>query len=103
VIDETPVKSKLAGILTDLEERAQQSEAAAYHSLMRGLVIRIQVFETGFQVAIARPWPTEPSEIEENTILAHLAPMFHGQWHRTKKQPGRDGGLYNVSRMDYHR
>ena len=100
---ETPTKGKLAGILEELEERAQQTGAPAYHSLMRGLVIRIEELETGWQVAIAREWPMEPSEIEERTIVTHLAPLFAGVWHRAKKQPGRDGRTYNVSRLDYHR
>ena len=100
---ESPTKTTLAGILEDLEERARQTEAAAYHALQRGLVIRIEELETGWQIAIARPWPTEPSEIEERTIVTQLAPIFHGQWHRTKKQVGRDGHLYNVSKMDYYR
>ena len=100
---ETPTKGKLAGILEELEERARQTEGAAYHSLMRGLVIRIEEHETCWQVAIAREWPSVPSEIEERTILQHLAPIFAGQWHRTTKQPGRDGRWYNVSKLDYQR
>jgi len=100
---ESPTKGKLATILEELEERARQTESAAYQSLMRGLVIRIEEHETCWQVAIAREWPSVPSEIEERTILQHLAPIFAGQWHRTTKQPGRDGRWYNVSKLDYYR
>jgi hypothetical protein len=44
-----------------------------------------------------------PSETEEMTILQNLAPLFHGQWHRTSKQWGRGGKVYNVSKLDYHK
>ena len=100
---ETPTKGKLAGILENLEARAHYDEAPAYHELQRGLVIRIEELETGWQVAIAREWPQVPSETEEMTILQHLAPLFHGQWHRTSKQWGRGGKVYNVSKLDYHK
>ena len=100
---ETPTKGRLASILEELETRAHYDEAPAYHELQRGLVIRIEELETGWQVAIAREWPQVPSETEEQTIVQHLAPLFHGQWHRTMKQVGRRGRIYNVSKMDYHR
>ena len=99
----TPTRGKLADILEELEQRAQQDEAPAYHTLQRGLTIRIHQLETGWQVAIAREWPMVPSEVEEMTIVQHLAPLYHGQWHRTNKQIGRFGRIYNVSRMDYFR
>jgi len=102
VIEEM-VRSKLAVILEELEERAHNDGVPAYRELFRGLTIRIQELETGWQVAIAREWPSLPSEIEESTVLRHLAPLHHGQWHRTNKQAGRGGRIYNVSKMDYHR
>ena len=98
-----PTKNKLADVLEQLELRAHQDEAPAYHELQRGLCIRIHELESGWQIAIAREWPMVPSEVEENTILQHLAPLYHGQWHRTYKQIGRRGLIWNVSRMDYHR
>ena len=100
---ETPTKGKLATILEELEELAHREGVPAYRELMRGLNIRIEELETGWQVAIAREWPSVPSEIEESTVVRHLAPLYHGQWHRTNKQAGRGGRIYNVSKMDYHR
>ena len=102
-VAEAPTKGKLAAILEELEERAHVDGVPAYRELYRGLHIRIEELETGWQVAIAREWPSVPSEIEESTVLRHLAPLFHGQWHRTSKQTGRGGRVYNVSKMDYHR
>ena len=29
--------------------------------------------------------------------------LYHGQWHRTYKQAGRRGRIYNVRKLDYHR
>ena len=98
-----PVRSKLADILEELEERAHNDGVPAYRQLAHGLNIRIEEMETGWQIAIAREWPSLPSEIEESTVLRHLAPLHHGQWHRTNKQAGRFGRIYNVSKMDYHR
>ena len=100
---EEMVRSKLAIVLEELEERAHNDGVPAYRELHHGLNIRIEERETGWQIAIAREWPSLPSEIEESTVLRHLAPLFHGQWHRTNKQIGRYGRVYNVSKLDYHR
>ena len=100
---EAPTKGKLAMILEDMEQSARVEGVPVYRELMRGLTIRIHQHETGWQVAIAREWPSVPSEIEESTVLRHLAPLFAGQWHRTSKQAGRGGRVYNVSKLDYHR
>lgn len=100
---EEMVRSKMAVILEEMEECAHNDGVPVYRELFRGLTIRIQELETGWQVAIAREWPSVPSEIEESTIVRHLAPLHHGQWHRTNKQAGHRGRVYNVSKMDYHR
>ena len=98
-----PVRTKLAVILEELEAQAHNDGAPAYRVLHHGLHIRIHEMDCGWQVAIAREWPSLPSEIEERTVLRYLAPLYHGQWHRTNKQIGRFGRVYNVSKMDYHR
>ena len=59
-VAETPTKGKLAGILEELEERAHVDGVPAYRELFRGLNIRIQELDTGWQVAIAREWPSVP-------------------------------------------
>jgi len=97
------VRTKLAVILEELEEQARNDGVPAYRELRHGLCIRIHEIDTGWQVALAREWPSVPSEIEESTVLRYLAPLYHGQWHRTNKQIGRFGRVYNVSKMDYHR
>jgi hypothetical protein len=97
------VRSKLATILEELEAQAHQSGGVVYRRLHHGLVLRLEERQDGYQLAIAREWPSIPSIHEENVVLRDLAPLFAGGWHRTQKRRGNDGRCYNVSTIDYHR